>query len=367
MIAFDNFILSVLQHSPLANAIYDNGDLNIAYANQAMLDMWCADESIIGKTFCKCFPNFEQEGFSSILKNVWKTGVTYRATDVPANIVVGNSKVKRYFDFEYKALTDENGLTYAILHTASDVTDRKLAYNRMERQREQISLNNKLVLLANTLSHDLKNPLSVLKMGTDFLSKNDNLSFNLAMKWYKNFASSIQNIESIINQTLQLNQVRGIRNSMDSIAIDEKVMDWINEIRLNYPEQQMDFRLGNLHPIQADGDAVYQIFANLIGNAVKYAVNDKDAYLYIHSELTEKEMVYIFEDNGIGIPEKELSEVFALQVRGSNTGNVQGTGIGLSLVKDLMEFIGGTVNLSSELGKGTVMRLYFPFNEEKEV
>ena len=124
--------------------------------------------------------------------------------------------------------------------------------------------------------------------------------------------------------------------------------------------------MGNLYPIQGEGDAVYQIFANLIGNAVKYAVKYKDAYLYIHSESTDKGIVYAFEDNGIGIPEKELRDVFKLQVRGSNTGNIHGSGIGLSLVKDLMEFMGGTVNLSSEVGKGTIMRLYFPFIEEKE-
>lgn len=66
----EHFLLSVLERSPLATAIYDSADLNIAFANQAMLDTWSATSSILGHTLCACFPSFEKEGFSSILKNV---------------------------------------------------------------------------------------------------------------------------------------------------------------------------------------------------------------------------------------------------------------------------------------------------------
>jgi signal transduction histidine kinase len=363
MIAFESFILSVLHHSPQATAIYDNSDLNILYANQAMLDIWCADESIVGRTLCACFPNFVQEGFCSILKNVWKTGITYNATEVAANIVVGDRKIKRYFDFEYKAMVDPNGRTYAILHTASDVTERKLANKRIERQREELSLSYKLDRLANTLSHDLKNPLSILKMGNDFLIKNEHISVDVTKRWYKSFSDSIQSIESIINQTLQLNKVRGSKNMADCVEVDKKIGEWINEVKLNFPQQQIEFQLGHLYALNADSGAVYQIFVNLINNAMKFA-STKGAYLHIDSEETDQGIVYIFEDNGIGVPEDELSKVLLMEVRGSNSSHISGSGIGLSLVKDLMEFMGGTVNLSSQLGKGTVVRLFFPQSDE---
>ncbi|MEJ5089364.1 PAS domain-containing protein [Sphingobacterium faecium] len=360
MMLNDSKILSLLKQSPLATAIYDSNDLNIAYANQAMLDMWRADESILGKTLCVCFPNFVKEGFSSILKNVWKTGITYRATETPAHIIDGDSKVKRYFDFEYRAMVDEKGQCYAILHTASDATDRKLAHHRMEKQGEQISLRNKLDVLANTLAHDLKNPLSVLKLGNDFLSKNENIPEKVSQRWYTNFSDSIQNIESIINQTLQINTVRGTVNKLEEIVMDQKIEEWIKEVKINFPDQQIEFRLGNLYALYADHVAVYQVFTNLIGNAVKYAGKTEQAYLSIYSEIIGHGIVYVLEDNGIGIPEAELNKMFQMQVRGSNVSLRKGTGIGLSLVKDLIEFMGGNINLSSELGKGTIVRLFFP-------
>ncbi|MEN5055783.1 sensor histidine kinase [Sphingobacterium kitahiroshimense] len=363
MIADDSFLLSILNDSPQATAIYNSGELHIAYANQGMLDIWCADQSIIGKTLCECFPNFVEEGFSSILKNVWKTGITFRTTAEPANIVVGSRKTKRYFDFEYKAILDQDRKCFAILHTASDVTESKLAHIRMKRQTDELSLSYKLDRLASTLSHDLKNPLSVLKLGNDFLSKNEDLCPSMAKQWYKNFTNSIQNIEAIINQTLQLNKVRGAKNSSEIIAMDKKISEWINEVKLSFSEQQIEYRLGHLYPLNADSSAVYQIFANLIGNAVKYSTGT-GAYLSIHSEEIEQGIVYVFEDNGIGIPEDDLTKILLLQIRGSNSSHIAGTGIGLSLVKDLMEFMDGNINISSALGIGTVVRLFFPQSVE---
>lgn len=356
----ESFLLSVLQQSPHATAIYDSADLNIAFANQAMLEMWCADSSILGRTFCACFPGFKAEGFSSILKNVWKTGITYRATETPANIIDQETKTLRYFNFEYKALVDETGNTYAILHTASDVTEHYLARTRLKQQEEQLSFNNELDLLANTLAHDIKNPLAVLKMGSDFLSRNIDLQVNISQRWFETIRAAIVNIESIINQTLQLGRIRSASTLTECIAMDKKIANCIDEVKLIYPDQAVAFELGDLHALYAERGAVYQIFMNLIGNAVKYAKRTEKAILKIYSEKIDKGTVYFIEDNGIGIPEDELLQVFLANERGSNTEPASGSGIGLTLVKRLMERMGGTINLSSELGKGTIVRLFFP-------
>ncbi|MDR2272321.1 MAG: PAS domain-containing sensor histidine kinase [Sphingobacterium sp.] len=354
-------VLSVLDHSPLATAVYNSPELHISYVNQAMLEMWCADHTILGETFCNCFPSFKQEGFSSILKNVWNTGISYQATDTPADIIDGNTKTTRYFDFEYKALVDEYGDTYAILHTAHDVTERKLVYNRIEQQNEEISFNHQLDLLANTLSHDLKNPLAVLKMGNDFLTRNPDMCPTVHKKWNKNIADAIQNIEAIINQTLELSKARKNTNQQEYIAMDRKIQNCLAEVQLLYPQLTVSFRLGHLYAIHANKAMIYQIFVNLIANAVKYAKKTTADYLHIYSEQTDKGIVYFLEDNGIGIPEDELNQVFLAHERASNSTHTVGTGIGLSLVKRLIERLGGTINLSSQLGKGTIIRLFFPY------
>jgi signal transduction histidine kinase len=358
----EHFLLSVLERSPLATAIYDSADLNIAFANQAMLDTWHASSSILGHTLCACFPSFEKDGFSSILKNVWKTGITYRAKDTPADILSGRIIIKRYFDFEYKALLDEKGNTYAILHSSWDVTERKLAYDKAESQKEQISFNRKLDLLSNTLSHDLKNPLSILKMGNDMLRKNISLPEHVQQKWFDNMQAAIENIQSIINQTLQLNKIRAVNPVRECLDMDKKIAEWIDEVKLLYPASQLEFRLGNLYKLEVACSVAYQIFFNLISNAVKYAKDTEQDYLAIYSEKTSKGIVYYLEDNGIGIPDEDLDVVFKAHERAKNALAAQGSGIGLSLVKELVERLDGNVNLSSKLGKGTIIRLFFPNN-----
>jgi signal transduction histidine kinase len=354
-------LLAVLDHSPLATAVYNSPHLHIAYANQAMLDMWCTDRTILGETFCSCFPGFKAEGFSSILKKVWNTGLTYQATDTPADIIDGSTKTTRYFDFEYKALVDGTGSTYAILHTAHDVTARKLVYNQIKKQEEEISFSHQLDLLANTLSHDLKNPLAVLKMGNDFLMRNPELDPNVSKKWNHNIANSIQNIEAIINQTLQVSKARTNTHQTECIAMDRKIHHCLAEVKLLYPQLTVSFRIGHLYPLHANRTIVYQIFMNLIANAVKYAKKTKSDSLHIYSEQTEKGIVYFLEDNGIGIPEDELTRVFLAHERASNSSHMAGSGIGLSLVKQLIERLGGSINLSSQLKTGTIVRLFFPY------
>ncbi len=355
-----NFLMSVLEQCPSAIAIFDSKELNIAFVSQGMLDIWCVDRSILGRSFCACFPNFKEEGFSSILKNVWKTGIVYQAEDTPAYIVHDGTKILRYFNFEYRPLLDEDGKTYAIMHTVSDVTGRHLAYKNVKEKQEQLMFSRELDVLASTLAHDLKNPLSVLKIGNSFLSKNVGVSVKVSKKWFETFAASIQNIESIINQTLQLGKIRRAEKEVACVAMDKKIGNCIDEIKLVYPDKHMEFVLGDLFPLYTDCGIVYQVFINLIGNAVKYAKKSGEAFLHIYSEKADKGVVYYIEDNGIGIPGDELQKVFLTNERASNTAKVAGTGIGLALVKHLMEHIDGTIHLSSELNKGTVVRLFFP-------
>lgn len=355
-----NLLVSILEQSHSAIAIYDSIDLNIAFVSQGMQDILCVDRSILGRSFCACFPHFKEEGFSSILKNVWKTGIVYQAERTPANIVHEGTKTLRYFNFEYRPLLDEEGKTYAILHTASDVTEQHLAYKNVEEKQEQLMFSRELDVLAGTLAHDLKNPLSVLKIGNSFLSKNVGVSVKVSERWFEAFAASIQNIESIINQTLQLGKIRSAEKEVACVAMDKKIRNCIDEIKLVYPDKQMEIKLGDLFPLYTDGGIVYQVFINLIGNAVKYAKKSGKAFLHIYSEKADKGVVYYLEDNGIGIPEDELQKVFLTNERASNTAKIAGSGIGLALVKHLMERIGGTIHLWSELNKGTVVRLFFP-------
>lgn len=125
-------LLSVLFYSPNATAVYRGDDIRIISANQAMLSFWGKDRNIIGKDFRSVLPELDDQPFFSILKNVWDSGQTFTAKNYPAVLLTENGPQKFYFDFEYKAMLDEEGRTEYILHTASEVTERQNAVHLVE-------------------------------------------------------------------------------------------------------------------------------------------------------------------------------------------------------------------------------------------
>ncbi|WDF45849.1 ATP-binding protein [Chryseobacterium sp. KACC 21268] len=120
-------LLSILFKSPNATAIYTGDEITIISANEAMLNFWGKDRKVVGKNFTDALPELSGQPFFDILQNVWRSGETYLAKDYPAVLDVDGELQYYYFDFEYKAITDENGKTKYILHTAFEVSDRMAA------------------------------------------------------------------------------------------------------------------------------------------------------------------------------------------------------------------------------------------------
>ncbi|MBD8083861.1 PAS domain-containing sensor histidine kinase [Chryseobacterium caseinilyticum] len=125
-------LLSVLFYSPNATAVYQGENIKILTANQAMLNLWGKDRSVTGKNFIDAIPELRDQPFLDILKKVWSTGKTYYAKDTSAMLEVDGIVKEFFFDFEYKAILNEDGTTRYILHTAFEVSDRMKAWRLVE-------------------------------------------------------------------------------------------------------------------------------------------------------------------------------------------------------------------------------------------
>lgn len=353
-------LFHILNASPLATAIYTDEHLKIAYVNEAMLQMWCSKESIIGKNFCDVFPNFKQEGFSTILKKVWQTGIPYKAVDTPADILDGETFHTRYFDFEYQPLLNDQRETYAILHTSIDVTARVQAQRLLEKHEQQLSINKDLEMITSILAHDAKNPLSIARLGISRLkTKNANDTKN-SEKWYEIIDQAMEDLNTIIDRTVQLSEARSYIIKKDQIDIATKIQPWCEEAMLIHQTTSSNIKLGKLLPVYGDLRGLSQVFINIIGNAIKYSSSVANPTVEIYSEETNKGIVYYIKDNGVGIPQQDIQHIYQHLHRDSNSFSFQGKGIGLFIVKRVMERLEGMVNISSELNKGTEVRLFFP-------
>jgi len=163
---------------------------------------------------------------------------------------------------------------------------------------------------------------------------------------------------------VSLSQQKGNSLSKEPIPMAYNLQQIFNDSSLLYENKSCEVEYGKLLPIWAEKSALYQIFSNLISNAIKYSTHVTTATLYINSYFEGGQVCYLIQDNGIGIPKENLTQIFEIFKRGSNVKDIEGTGVGLSLVKRIMERLGGSIKIESEINKGTSVYLYFPIVED---
>lgn len=142
---------NVLSYVGTATAVHVGEDARIEYANLAMLTIWGRSTEVIGKSLVKALPELSGQPFLEMLARVWREGTTVSGRDTAAEIVVDGILTTFYFDFEYRAVKDESEKVVAILHTATDVTERYL--NRLELQ--EATQNRELLLREQILNEEL--------------------------------------------------------------------------------------------------------------------------------------------------------------------------------------------------------------------
>ncbi|WP_325559488.1 PAS domain-containing protein [Pedobacter sp.] len=166
----DQALLDIMRLSQDATAIYCSEELHINFVNNAMLAFWNKDSSVMGTRLEDAVPELRVQPFIELLKEVWRTGKTFEATGMPAELMSGGEMQTFYFDFVYRAILNENGETYCILHTASEVTERIrnskiIEYKRQKNEvlNEQLNQMNVELLAVNEELSDANEKLLTAK------------------------------------------------------------------------------------------------------------------------------------------------------------------------------------------------------------
>lgn len=123
---------SLVELAPVATAIYLGPEMKIQLANDAMINLWGKDASVIGKTVREALPELEGQPFHQLLQQVYSTGVMYQGKEDRADLIVNGELQTYYFNFSYKALRDVSNNVYGILNMAVDVTEQVKAKQQHE-------------------------------------------------------------------------------------------------------------------------------------------------------------------------------------------------------------------------------------------
>jgi len=144
-------LINVLSFTSIATAVHVGEDARIEFANQAMLNIWGRGSEVIGKGLGEAMPELDGQPFIDMFAKVWREGITISGNDTAAEILVDGILNTYYFDFEYRAIKDTSGHVIAVLHTATDVTERYL--NRLVL--EEASQNKQLLVREQSLNEQL--------------------------------------------------------------------------------------------------------------------------------------------------------------------------------------------------------------------
>lgn len=168
-----DFLIRALASSPSPTAIYTGEDMIIRFANEGMLALWGKDASVIGKPLIEAIPELEGQPFLELLLGVWRSGESYSVHEAPAKLIKNGVEMLDYFDYEYKALTDENNKTWCILNTALEVTARRefLEQIRQKEEREN-ALNEEMAATLEELTstnEELSNSFKQLDQSREYI------------------------------------------------------------------------------------------------------------------------------------------------------------------------------------------------------
>ncbi|MFV8368286.1 PAS domain S-box protein [Flavobacterium sp. LB2R40] len=273
----------------------------------------------------------------------------------------------KWLETKASIITD-NGLTIGFQSSSRDITQQKEAeeiiINTLTRERELNELRTNLV---STISHEFRTPMTTIRTSAELISmylENQNLvNGERLQKRVTIITEEIDRIVELMNAVLTISKEDSGKTDFNLIQFDLKqicleIIDIYYIDKVNHPKVITNFT-DHIFTVNADRKLMeYSIF-NILNNAFKYSEERKDVILNL---FIKENMIFLeIIDSGIGIPKEDQLKLFNTFFRASNTNGIQGTGLGLYIAKTFIEKNSGTIQLESELGKGSKITLQFPF------
>lgn len=270
-----------------------------------------------------------------------------------------------------------------ILIIQQDVT---AAYEQEEKQSEQMRravmeaahANEMKTEFLSNLSHDMRTPLNAILGYAGFAMKTDNA--DEVKEYIKKITQAGNILLTLINDTLDLSKIENgsVTLKKNPIGCGEVIERVIASIRPDVEKKHINLVIDNRRAVMAtiniDALRVQEIFINLISNAIKFTPEYGEILFIVECVKLEKNCVHdriTVRDNGCGMSREFLEKIYEPFTQERLKGNTEssGSGLGLSIVKRLVDLMGGTIEVKSEPGKGSEFSVYLDFErvDDQEV
>ncbi|MEM1408350.1 MAG: PAS domain-containing sensor histidine kinase [Bacteroidota bacterium] len=236
------------------------------------------------------------------------------------------------------------------------------AKKALERERELNELKSRFVSMA---SHEFRTPLSTMLSSVSLIERyNNNEQADKRGRHVKKIKTAIGNLKNILDDFLSLSKLEEGKISINKSSVNvselaENVIDQMSQLTGDNQRIRLMIK-GKECVCHTDNKIVNNVLINLISNGIKYSEKDVDLILTYQQSVLKIEV----RDYGMGIPEQEKKHMFERFFRAKNAVNIQGTGLGLNIVKKYVEILEGTIDFESTLNKGTTFTVCLPIDDK---
>jgi PAS domain S-box-containing protein len=340
-----NFSDLILRNNPDLIFVKDR-DFRVLQCNQAFLEAYPKEKrnQVIGHTTlegCR-----EEEAREFLKKDIEAFEEGYSEATETINFPDGKMRTL----FTQKIRFENSQGEQFILGIARDITEREKLMEKL------LDSNEELERFAYICSHDLQEPLRMISGFSEKFAKHYEKIIEKDEKGrkYINYVTDgAKRAQALISDILAYSSINKDSKENEKFEVKELV-DFINDgFRLIIEEREAKITYDKLPSITGNKTQFYQLLQNLINNGLKYHAENRTPHIHISAE--DKKLYWLFSvaDNGIGIDRKYLNRIFDIFKRLHGRDKYQGTGIGLSICKKIVERYGGDIWVESELGKGS--------------
>jgi PAS domain S-box-containing protein len=256
---------------------------------------------------------------------------------------------------------DKDGIMLRLIGTAIDVTEIK-QYERaiLAKNTELKKINSELDNFVYSVSHDLRSPLLSIKGILSLVFSSSQID-EMTENYLKLAEKSVIRLDETIQEILEYSRNARLEVTLENFDIAVSIETVFEDLKFSTSDNfNFDFSITGSPMIHSDKSRIEILLKNLIGNAVKYQRKDVETpFVFVEFKQDEnKNIQFSIRDNGEGIPEKHLSNIFDMFYRASSSS--QGTGLGLYICKEIAIKLNASIEIQSKQNEGTTVQLSIP-------
>lgn len=355
---------STLNSLPDAVHVIDT-DFRIVLFNEAFKD-WNKqlglDTKVIGKTIFEVFPFLPNKVREEYLE-VFKTG---KVMITEEETRVGN---KDFVTETRKIPIIDNGKVLFIVTIIKDITQHKQSEAKLKQLNQELAerlealnaINKELEAFSYSASHDLRAPLQIISnIATQLLKKYEDKLGVTGHQLVQTITAQTKLMKQLIDNLLALSHLDRQELKFTELDMTNLAKTVFLELKSLNPERNLQFKLTPLPPALADRTMIREVFCNLFSNAIKFTSKKETALIEVGGWSEEEQNVYYVKDNGIGFNMKDADKLFNVFQRLHRGEEFEGTGVGLALVKRIIQRHGGKVWAESKVNEGATFYFSLP-------